>query len=160
MRENRFAVRMTITITRQSPLLEDSVALIAGSERAMRAVFPPGECFTLSPDELDTPKTHFYVARRGGLSLGCVAAVDMGPYAEVKRLFVAPDGRGLGLARHLMDRLEGEARVRGICSVKLETGPALVAAVALYRALGYRECAAFGGYPDISSNLFMEKNLI
>ncbi|MGV6812217.1 MAG: GNAT family N-acetyltransferase [Brevirhabdus sp.] len=151
---------MTITITRQSPLLNDSIALIEGSEQAMRAVFPPEECFTLSPVELDRPGTHFYVARQGGVSLGCVAAVDKRGYAEVKRLFVTPEGRGQAVARRLMARLEEDAQARGINLVKLETGPALVAAVTLYRALGYRECAAFGGYPDISSNLFMEKILI
>jgi len=151
---------MSIEIRTESVLLPDSRRLIDASEAALREVYPPEECFSFSAEELATPNAQFLVARVEGAALGCVALVDMGSYGEVKRLFVAPQARGLGLARALMVALEGAATDIGLTCLKLETGHELAAAVALYRALGFRDCAAFGGYPDIASNLFLEKPLI
>ncbi|MHC0051895.1 GNAT family N-acetyltransferase [Actibacterium sp. D379-3] len=150
---------MSLTIRTESPLRPDSRALIDASEAALRAVFPPEECFSFSAKELATPNTQFLVARVQGRALGCVALVDQGRYGEVKRLFVQPEARGLGLARALMASLEKAARDIGLCLIRLETGDALTEAVALYRTLGYVDCPAFGGYPDIASNLFLEKQV-
>lgn len=151
---------MDIVVSPESPLSDEAALLFAGSQRAMEAVFPPEEIFTVFPEEMTGAGRFFYVARRGGRALGCVAAVDRDGYTEVKRLFVAPEGRGLGVGRALMRALETQAQARHMARVRLETGPVLLAAVGLYRSLGYVECAAFGGYPDIESNLFMEKTLL
>lgn len=148
-----------VTIAPESPLTEDGRALVAASEAALRAVYPPEECFSFSAEELAGRDTAFLVARRGGRALGCVALVDMGGYGEIKRLYVAPEARGTGLARRLMAALEAEAARRGLSDLRLETGHALAEAVSLYRSLGYRDCPPFGGYPDIASNLFMAKRL-
>jgi len=147
------------TVAPESPLTADARALIAASDAEMRAAFPPEECFTFSPEELTAVNTRFYVARRGGVPLGCVAMVARPGYAEVKRLLVLPEARGLGIGRQLMARLESDARARGLDLIRLETGPALTAAMALYTRLGYRPCPAFGGYPDIATNAFLEKRL-
>lgn len=151
---------MSIVIRTESALLPDSRRLIDASQAALLEVYPPEECFSFSAEELAAPNAQFLVARVEGAALGCVALVDQGQYGEVKRLYVAPEARGLGLARALMATLENCAADIGLTCLKLETGHELTAAVALYRSLGYRECAAFGGYPDIASNLFLEKPLI
>jgi len=143
----------------ESPLTDDAARLIQGSQAAMEAAFAQDEILTFSASELVAVGAQFYIARDRGQALGCVACVDAPGYAEVKRLYVAPEGRRLGLARLMMTQLEADATRRGIPVVRLETGPALEAAVALYRALGYVECKAFGGYPDVPSNMFMEKRL-
>ena len=124
-------------ITPESPLTEDGRALVAGSQRALEEVYPPEEIFSFTADELAVPGTTFYVARADKVALGCVASCDCGAYVEVKRLFVPGAGRGKGVARALMARLETDARASGKQSVKLETGDALKAATALYRSLGY-----------------------
>ena len=143
------------------PLSPEGRALIAASQAALEEVYPPDECFSFSPEELAARETHFYIAQRDGQAVGCVAAADaVDGYTEIKRLFLRPDARGAGLANALMARLEADARARGIIWARLETGPALRAAVALYHKRGYTPCAAFGGYPDIASNLFMEKRLL
>lgn len=150
---------MTLSISTENALLPDSRHLIAASEEALRAVFPPEECFSFSAEELATPNTQFLVARVDGTALGCVALVDQLSYGEIKRLYVAPEARGLSIARALMAALENAARDIGLKILRLESGPALTAAMQLYTSTGYRECAPFGGYPDIASNIFMEKRI-
>jgi putative acetyltransferase len=150
---------MPLTITPESPLTPDGRALIAASQDALLEVFAPDEIFSFSPEELAGPEVAFLVAREGNGPLGCVAMVDCGDYAEVKRLFVPPEGRGRGLARRLMADLEARARAAGKRWVRLETGDALVAAVALYQTLGYRVRGPFGDYAEHPASLFMEKAL-
>jgi putative acetyltransferase len=150
---------MPLTIAPESPLTPDGRALIAASQDALLEVFAPDEIFSFSPEELAGPEVAFLVAREGNGPLGCVAMVDCGDYAEVKRLFVPPEGRGRGLARRLMADLEARARAAGKRWVRLETGDALVAAVALYQTLGYRVRGPFGDYAEHPASLFMEKAL-
>ena len=150
---------MTINIAIESPVSDSSRALIDGSEAALRAVFSEDECFTFSPEELDNADTDFLVARVEGQAVGCVALVDVGSYGEIKRMFVDPAARGQGIAQALMAALETRARERGLTDIKLESGPPLVAALALYRSLGYAECGPFGGYEAIEASVFMQKSL-
>ncbi|RWR47910.1 GNAT family N-acetyltransferase [Sinirhodobacter ferrireducens] len=104
------------------------------------------------------PHGAFIVAMSDGLALGCVGlkGTDAG-YAEIKRLWVAPAARGLGLARRLMDGAEAAAQGLGIALLRLDTNSALPEAIALYRATGWTEIARFNDdpYPDV----FFEKRL-
>lgn len=142
-----------------SALTAESRDLIDGSQRALLAVYPPEEVYSLSAEELEAPDIRFYVARLDGTARGCVAALEKPGYVEVKRLYVAPEARGHGLSRRLMQRLESDAARGGRRLVRLETGPDLQAAVSLYRRMGYSETGPFGEYPDHPSSLFMEKAL-
>ena len=146
-------------ISAESPLSEDGLRLIEGSEAALRAVYREDECFTFAAEELDQPAATFLVSRVDGTAVGCVAMVLNEGYTEVKRLYVTDAARGLGIAKALMDSLERRTIALGFRTVRLETGPKLVAAVALYRACGYVECARFGDYEDHPASLFMEKRL-
>src|SRR5260363_18627 len=80
-----------------------------------------------------------------------------GPLAEIKRLWVAPAARGLGLARRLMDAAETAARQLSITTLRLDTNSALGEAMQLYRRTGWTEIERFNDdpYPD----LFFEKRL-
>lgn len=149
---------MTLTITQESPLTKEGRALIEGSEDALRAVYTIDECFTFSAEELDTPNIQFFVARKEGKPLGCVALCACDEYAEIKRLFVTPNARGTGAARKLMHQIETQALVAGHKIIRLETGPKLAAGVALYKKLGYRKIGPFGDYPNHPASLFMEKH--
>ena len=150
---------MPVTIARESPTTPDGHALIAGSDAALREFFPAHEIFSLDPSELAVPEARFFVARQAGVAIGCVALLACDGYAEVKRLYVSAAGRGKGNARALMARLEAEALADGFILIRLETGPALHPAVALYQSLGYQTCARFGAYEDIPASLFMAKTL-
>ncbi|WP_093966844.1 GNAT family N-acetyltransferase [Actibacterium lipolyticum] len=148
---------MAIEIRTESAIAPDSRNLIDASQAALLEAFPPDECFSFSAEELDTPNTQFLVARIDGRAMGCVALVDQIKYGEIKRLFVSPKARGIGVARALMIALESAAEDIGLTHLRLETGEQLAEAVSLYRSLGYTDRGAFGDYPDIASNLFMEK---
>lgn len=149
-----------VTVAQESPLTPDGRALLAGSQQALLAALRPDEIFTVTAEELDRPGLTFYVARGArGEALGCVARAEGAGYAEVKRLFVAPQGRGRGVARALMARLEADARAAGHPVVMLETADALRPAVALYEALGYARRGPFGAYAAHPASLFMERRL-
>lgn len=66
--------------------------------------------------------------------------------AELKRMYVIPEARGLGLARRILARLESDARTAGRTRMVLETGSKQPEAVALYTSSGYEPCAKFGYY--------------
>ena len=148
-----------LKIAPESPVSDDGRKLIAGSEAALRDVYPPESCFSFTAEELLAPGSSFFVARRDGRPVGCVALVDCGVYGEIKRLFVLPGERRNGTARALMARLETAARQAGLPVVRLETGERLAAAVRLYERLRYRRCGSFGPYENHPDSLFMEKAL-
>ena len=66
---------------------------------------------------------------------------------EIKRVWVSPVARGMGLGKRMLAELESRAREYGRTSVRLDTNRALTEAIALYRATGYREVADFNGEP-------------
>jgi DNA-binding MarR family transcriptional regulator/predicted GNAT family N-acyltransferase len=112
------------------------------------------------PDAQDMmpPRGAFLVALSDGLPLGCVGLKGTGgEIAEIKRLWVAPAARGLGLARRLMDAAEKAARKLSISILRLDTNSALAEAMQLYRRTGWTEIDRFNDdpYPD----LFFEKHL-
>jgi len=112
------------------------------------------------PDAKDMrrPRGSFIVAMSDTLPIGCVGlkGTDHG-YAEIKRLWVAPSARGLGLGKRLMDAAEDAARTLGIALLRLDTNSALPEAGQLYRSTGWREIPRFNDdpYPD----LFFEKQI-
>ncbi|MBT25551.1 bifunctional helix-turn-helix transcriptional regulator/GNAT family N-acetyltransferase [Thalassobius sp. S69A] len=104
------------------------------------------------------PRGAFVVAVSDGVPLGCVGlkGTDKG-YAEIKRLWVSPAARGLGMAKRLMFRIETRARDLGIATLRLDTNSALPEAVSMYRSAGWTEIDRFNDdpYPDH----FFEKTL-
>ena len=88
------------------------------------------------------------VARLRGEPVGCGGLrLFEGGVADIKRMWVAPDARGIGLGRRLLHELEHEARRRGATQVRLETNRALTEAIALYRSSGYTEVEPFNDEP-------------
>jgi putative acetyltransferase len=148
-----------INVNKESPVTDDGHMLINGSEAALRAVYTVDECFTFTADELLDNKVSFFVARKNGQAMGCVALVNEGAYGEIKRLFVPDHARGLGIAKILMAHLEAQAKAQGLPLMKLETGDKLAAAVSLYKSRGYTICGKFGPYEEDPVSLFMEKAL-
>jgi len=114
---------------------------------------PPGDADRLTP-----PAGLFVVAMLADEPVGCggLAFADGEP-PLVKRVWVAPTARGLGLATRLMASLEAFARDRGHGSIRLDTNEVLTEAVALYRRLGYDEVPAF--HDDPYSHHWFEKAL-
>jgi DNA-binding MarR family transcriptional regulator/GNAT superfamily N-acetyltransferase len=112
------------------------------------AGFDPARSISADAAELTEPAGLLLVARRGGEPVGCGALKlhGSGP-AEVKRMWVSTAARGLGLGRRILERLEDEARARGVRTLRLETNRSLAEAISLYRSAGYVEVEAFNDEP-------------
>jgi len=98
--------------------------------------------------ELMPPRGALFIARLRGRPIGCGALkFHPGEPAELKRMWVAREARGLGLGRRLLVELERHAKEAGTRVVRLETNRTLKEAIQLYRSSGYREVAAFNHEP-------------
>ncbi|OCX67120.1 PadR family transcriptional regulator [Thioclava sp. SK-1] len=97
------------------------------------------------------PDGAFVLAVSDGLAIGCgglkpLADSDM-PTGEVKRVWVSPNARGMGVSRQLMQALEGHARDLGMRRLRLDTSAKLSEARGLYRATGWTEVARYNDNP-------------
>ncbi|MFG3313496.1 GNAT family N-acetyltransferase [Streptomyces albidoflavus] len=110
--------------------------------------FDPAASLLPDPEALRAPRGLLLVARLHGESVGCGGLkLPPGAPAEIKRLWVRPSARGLGLARRLLAELEERAARHGAGAVRLDTHRALTAATRLYRESGYTEVPAFNDEP-------------
>jgi ribosomal protein S18 acetylase RimI-like enzyme len=96
------------------------------------------------PGEYCAPRGALLVAVVGGEAAGCCAlrpldTVDYANACEMKRLFVRPAYRGLGVGRQLAERIMDLARVGGYACVLLDTLDDMESARALYQGLGFVE---------------------
>jgi GNAT superfamily N-acetyltransferase/DNA-binding MarR family transcriptional regulator len=108
----------------------------------------PALSISAADEELTPPAGLFLVATLYSDAVGCGALkFHDGAPAELKRMWVSPAVRGLGLGRRLLAELEAHAAARGVRTLRLETNQALGEAVSLYRTAGYREVAPFNDEP-------------
>jgi DNA-binding MarR family transcriptional regulator/GNAT superfamily N-acetyltransferase len=110
--------------------------------------FDPARSISADDEELTPPAGLLLVAALHGEPVGCGALKlhDDAP-AEIKRMWVAPAARGLGLGRRILTELEARAAASRARVLRLETNRALTEAISMYRAAGYREVAAFNDEP-------------
>ena len=101
------------------------------------------------PGDYAPPNGTLLLALRDGQPIGCVAMrplVDVpgqAREAELKRLYLRPSTRGLGLGRHLACAAIDAARHAGYARIRLDTLSTMEAAQALYAQLGFVETAAY-----------------
>jgi putative acetyltransferase len=138
----------------------DVQALLKQSDDYFRALYPAESNHLVAADVLGTHQAAFLAARRDGELLGSIAFLVIAPgHAEIKRMFVRAEARGIGLGRRLLKALEDVARHRSILQISLETGIEELEAIGLYRTSGYQECPPFGTYRSDPLSLFMTKRL-
>jgi putative acetyltransferase len=100
------------------------------------------------PGSYAPPEGRLLLAVRAGEVAGCVALRALEPAGcEMKRLFVRPAYRGLGVGRLLVDQVIREARSAGYDRICLDTLPSMTNALALYERLGFREIAPYRNSP-------------
>lgn len=154
--------RDQIVIEETDPRHEDANYCLGEYYGELARRFEKGFDVSLSrdPDAKDMirPRGAFLVALSDGLPIGCVGLKGSGgEVAEIKRLWVAPSARGLGLATRLMLAAETIARELSVKLLRLDTNSALSEAQQLYRGSGWHEIDRFNDdpYPDT----FFEKRL-
>jgi DNA-binding MarR family transcriptional regulator/GNAT superfamily N-acetyltransferase len=148
----RLLLASSITIEAEDPTTDDARWCIeqyfAELEQRFDGGFDPARSIPADPAELTPPSGLQLVARRREQPLGCGALKLHGDEpAELKRMWVSPEARGLGLGRRLLRELEQRAADAGARAVRLETNGSLTEAIALYRASGYDEVAPFNDEP-------------
>ncbi|CAN7557544.1 helix-turn-helix domain-containing GNAT family N-acetyltransferase [Rhizobium sp. LjRoot98] len=151
-----------IALEEKDPRHEDALYCLGEYYGELARRFDNGFDVSLSrdPDAKDMirPRGAFLVAMLDGLPVGCVGLKGSGgDVAEIKRLWVAPSARGLGLAKRLMTSAEAIARDLTIKILRLDTNSALPEAKQLYRGTGWTEIDRFNDdpYPDT----FFEKRI-
>lgn len=99
--------------------------------------------------ELAPPDGVLLLARdAGGAAWGCTGIRLLGPgVAELKRVFIAPEGRGRGGGARLLAAAEEWARAQGAAVLRLDTRSDLVEARALYSRHGFAEIPAYNDNP-------------
>jgi DNA-binding MarR family transcriptional regulator len=112
------------------------------------AGFDPAAGVSAEPHELTPPAGCFLIAYLHGEPVGCggVKHLPGGP-SDIKRMWVSPAARGLGLGRRLLGELEQRVLAGGATVARLETNRVLVEAIGLYRSAGYVEVEAFNDEP-------------
>jgi GNAT superfamily N-acetyltransferase len=110
--------------------------------------FDPARGISATDDEVSPPAGLFVLATLHAEPVGCgVLKFHRDAPAHLKRMWVAPQVRGLGLGRRLLAELEAQAAAHGARTLQLETHRALSEAIGLYRTAGYREVPAFNDEP-------------
>lgn len=123
-----------------------------------RGGFDRSQSISADPEELRPPNGIFLVARLDGQAVGCGALKILQPgMASVKRMWVDPSLRGLGLGRRLLLSLEAQAREMDVTILRLETNRDLGGADAFYRRNGYRQVEPFN--EDPYADFWFEKRI-
>jgi len=151
---------MDIIITAERPNTPDAIQLIEGLESDLAPFYPSESRHGYSVEKLIKQNVAFFVTRKDGEPAGCggIQLFDK-EYGELKRMYVRPEFRGLGLAKLMLEHLSGYAKSKGVYVLRLETGIHQKDAIALYRGWGFKEIAHFGEYKEDPLSLFFEKSL-
>lgn len=121
---------------------------MAELNRRSTRTFDPSVGATALPHEVRPPAGAFFVAYLHSEAIGCGAVKHHADApAEIKRMWLAPHTRGLGLGRRLLEALEDCARAGGAGAAHIETSEVLTEAIALYRSAGWVEVPAFNDEP-------------
>jgi GNAT superfamily N-acetyltransferase len=145
---------VAVTIAPEDPASAVAQALLAAYFADRATTFVMGE-YTPKPADpatLRAPEGAFLVAWADGEPVGCGALRRLSPERfEVKHLYVAPAGRGIGTGASLLAALEARAAELGATEVVLDTNSALTAANRLYTTRGYASVPAYNDNPNATT---------
>ena len=158
----RLLTAAAVQIVAADPEHEDAQACLrrytAELNRRSRRTFDPEVGATAPPEDVRPPAGRFFVAYLRGEAIGCGAVKHPpGAPAQIKRMWVSPAARGLGLGRRLLRTLETAAREAGATLARIETNSDLTEALALYESAGWTQVDPFNDEPY--ANRWLEKSL-
>ena len=147
-------------IKQTSPDAPEAVALILELETHLASRYPSESRHGYSVDKLIQAQVAFFVIWHEGQPAGCGGIQLFGTeFGELKRMYVRPPFRGLGLAKRLLERLAAYAQQHDVHLLRLETGVYQTEAIALYEAWGFEKTGPFGPYRPDPLSLYYEKRI-
>ena len=147
-------------IRQEDPAQPDVVTLLRNGEANSARLYPAESHHHLALEALRRPAVRFLVARDAdGRALATGAVVLHDGWAELKRMWVEEEARGQGIAGRVLDALMAVARDAGADVLRLETGVASQAALALYGRAGFERREPFAAYRPDPLSVFMERRL-
>lgn len=152
---------MSFTIAVESPLQDDVRALVQALNAFTYDLTPAEFRHHMTVEQMAQPDTTLFVAREASgapLGMGALRRHD-GGVGEVKRMFVQPASRGLGVGGAVLERIEALAREQGLKRVVLETGSNFDAAKRVYERGGFEPCEPVLDYPPSPWTAFYAKAL-
>lgn len=149
---------MVVSIEPESPASAVSRQIIAELEAALTPHYPPSSQHGYSVEKLTSEGVDFFVVWQDSKPAGCGGVQFFGSdYGELKRMYIRPAFRGLGLARLLIDHLADHASSHGVTVLRLETGIHQHEAIRLYEGMGFTAVPPFGEYRSDPLSVFYER---
>ena len=152
---------MSFTIAVESPLQDDVRALVQALNAFTYDLTPAEFRHHMTVEQMAQPDTTLFVAREtlgAPLGMGALRRHGVG-VGEVKRMFVKPEARGLGVGGAVLERIEALAREQGLTRIVLETGSNFDAAKRVYERGGFQPCEPVLDYPPSPWTAFYAKAL-
>ncbi|HEY7786769.1 MAG TPA: GNAT family N-acetyltransferase [Pyrinomonadaceae bacterium] len=151
---------MSIKIEETRPDSPAAVQLISELDTDLqRHPYPPQSRHAYSVDKLLREGVNFFIASYNDQLAGCGGIKLYDGYGEVKRMYVRPSHRGLGLGKAILNRLAEFARERDVNMLRLETGIYQTEAIGLYDAFGFERRAPFGEYKVDPLSVYFQKSI-
>jgi putative acetyltransferase len=114
---------MPTLIVAERPDTEDATTLIRELDEYLEPLYPQESRHGLRVEQLRREAVAFFVMRHDGMPAGCGGVQLLGTaYGEIKRMYVRPQFRGLGLGKLMLHQLAEYARQQGVAVLRLETG--------------------------------------
>ena len=151
---------VSFTIATETPLSDDVRALVQALNEFTYELTPAEHRHHMTVEQMAQADTTLFVARDvSGATLGMGALRRHESVGEVKRMFVKPSARGLGVGGAILARIEDLARQEGLSRVVLETGSNFDAAKRVYERGGFQNCEPVLDYPPSAWTAFYAKSL-
>jgi putative acetyltransferase len=153
-------VETELKIAEEDPSQPEILVLLRDGEDYSAQLYPAESNHHMPLSGLRASNVRFIVARDGSSrAVGTGAIALNGAWAELKRMWVIPEARGLGVSRQILSALEVHARNERVSTLRLETGVENHAALHLYTQAGFSRCDPFGDYRADPLSVFMQKEL-
>lgn len=138
---------------------EDFEALVSHLDAYLAVLDGEEHAFYNSLNKTDTMR-FVLVAYYNGEPAGCGAIREHEPgMMEIKRMYVIPERRGLGIAGNILTALEEWAMDLGVKVCILETGKQQLEAIQLYQKSGYKVFPNYGKYKNMENSVCFRKEI-
>jgi putative acetyltransferase len=149
-----------LKIALEDPSQPEIIVLLRDGEEHSAKLYPAESNHHMPLSALRASNIRFLVVRdANGRAVGTGALALNGAWAELKRMWVIPEARRLGVSKIILAALEARARSEGVRTLRLETGVENHAALGLYTRAGFKRGEPFGDYRADPLSVFMHKDL-